>query len=198
MVLFKAASINLTPNDTRIDRPGMEWLKELIVGEHNAWKHEKVKRLKTVADELGVSISRLSIAWVLKNPNVSTAILGASKLDQLKEEQFPEIAIQNFNAFWDILDQAAQQDAKFRLSYAKTGCSFNDDSKCGRGNVQLVYSTNPSKKLLGFKLYIKNNSGITKQLYDTISTDFNLSAHPDLITWIKKMIWWLKPMPFRF
>jgi hypothetical protein len=103
------------------------------------------------------------------------------KLDQLKEEQFPEIAIQNFNAFWDILDQAAQQDAKFRLSYAKTGCSFNDDSKGGRGNVQLVYSTNPSKKLLGFKLYIKNNSGITKQLYDTISTDFNLSAHPDLI-----------------
>jgi hypothetical protein len=83
--------------------------------------------------------------------------------------------------FWDILDQAAQQDAKFRLSYAKTGCSFNDDSKGGRGNVQLVYSTNPSKKLLGFKLYIKNNSGITKQLYDTISTDFNLSAHPDLI-----------------
>jgi voltage-dependent potassium channel beta subunit len=83
--LLSGKYINLTPNDTRIDRPGMEWLKELIVGEHNAWKHEKVKRLKTVADELGVSISRLSIAWVLKNPNVSTAILGASKLDQLKE-----------------------------------------------------------------------------------------------------------------
>jgi aryl-alcohol dehydrogenase-like predicted oxidoreductase len=63
----------------------MEWLKELIVGEHNAWKHEKVKRLKVIADELGLSLSRLSIAWVLKNPNVSTAILGASKLDQLKE-----------------------------------------------------------------------------------------------------------------
>jgi aryl-alcohol dehydrogenase-like predicted oxidoreductase len=43
------------------------------------------KRLKMVADELGVSLSRLSIAWVLKNPNVSTAILGASKLEQLTE-----------------------------------------------------------------------------------------------------------------
>ena len=83
--LLSGKYINVTPNDTRLDRPGMEWLKELIVGEHNAWKHEKVKRLKTVADELGVSLSRLSIAWVLKNPNVSTAILGASKLDQLKE-----------------------------------------------------------------------------------------------------------------
>jgi voltage-dependent potassium channel beta subunit len=83
--LLSGKYINVTPNDTRIDRPGMEWLKELIVGEHNVWKHEKVKRLKIVADELGVSLSRLSIAWVLKNPNVSTAILGASKPDQLKE-----------------------------------------------------------------------------------------------------------------
>jgi voltage-dependent potassium channel beta subunit len=83
--LLSGKYINITPNDTRIDRPGMEWLKELIVGEHNAWKHEKVKRLKMVADELGVSLSRLSIAWVLKNPNVSTAILGASKLEQLTE-----------------------------------------------------------------------------------------------------------------
>ena len=83
--LLSGKYINVTPNDTRLDRPGMEWLKDLIVGEHNSWKHEKVKRLKVIADELGVSLSRLSIAWVLKNPNVSTAILGASKLDQLKE-----------------------------------------------------------------------------------------------------------------
>jgi len=83
--LLSGKYISVTPNDTRLDRPGMEWLKDLIVGEQNNWKHEKVKRLKVIADELGVSLSRLSIAWVLKNPNVSTAILGASKLDQLKE-----------------------------------------------------------------------------------------------------------------
>ena len=74
-----------TPEDTRINAKGMEWLKENIVGDSAKWKHEKVKALKTVADDLGVSLSGLSIAWVLKNPNVSTAILGASKTEQLED-----------------------------------------------------------------------------------------------------------------
>lgn len=83
--LLSGKYMNLTPNDTRIYRPGMEWLKELIVGEHNAWKHEKVKRLKAVADDLDTNLARLSIAWTLKNPNISTAILGASKVEQLED-----------------------------------------------------------------------------------------------------------------
>jgi len=83
--LLSGKYIDTTPQDTRINRPGMEWLKEMIVGDANKWKHEKVKALKKVADDLGVSLSRLSIAWVLKNPNVSTAILGASKTEQLED-----------------------------------------------------------------------------------------------------------------
>lgn len=83
--LLSGKYIDATPQDTRINRPGMEWLKEMIVGDANKWKHEKVKALKKVADDLGVSLSRLSIAWVLKNPNVSTAILGASKTEQLED-----------------------------------------------------------------------------------------------------------------
>ncbi len=38
-----------------------------------------------MATELGTTGACLSIAWVLKNPNVSTAILGASKVEQLEE-----------------------------------------------------------------------------------------------------------------
>jgi voltage-dependent potassium channel beta subunit len=83
--LLTGKYIDKTPEDTRINRPGMEWLKEKTIGEEAKWKHEKVKALKTVADDLGVSLSRLSIAWVLKNPNVSTAILGASKTEQLED-----------------------------------------------------------------------------------------------------------------
>jgi len=71
------------PLDTRIFRPGMEWLKERITGPESKENHEKVKRLKKIADELGVPLNRLAIAWVLKNPNVSTAILGASRTEQL-------------------------------------------------------------------------------------------------------------------
>jgi voltage-dependent potassium channel beta subunit len=83
--LLTGKYMDKTPEDTRINAKGMEWLKENIVGDAAKWKHEKVKALKTVADDLGVSLSNLSIAWVLKNPNVSTAILGASKTEQLED-----------------------------------------------------------------------------------------------------------------
>lgn len=76
---------NGTPSDTRIDRPGMEWLKERLVGESSSGKQEKSKKFTALAKELGTSPARLSIAWCLKNPNVSTAILGASKVEQLEE-----------------------------------------------------------------------------------------------------------------
>ena len=46
---------------------------------------EKVQALKSVADNLGCSQAALAMAWVLKNPNVSSAITGASKPDQITE-----------------------------------------------------------------------------------------------------------------
>jgi voltage-dependent potassium channel beta subunit len=46
---------------------------------------EKTKKLGKVADELGCTLSQLSIAWCLKNPNVSTVITGATKVEQLLE-----------------------------------------------------------------------------------------------------------------
>lgn len=81
--LLTGKYLNDTPKDTRIFRPGMEWLKEKITGPEAKANHEKVRRLKKIADEMGVPLNRLAIAWVLKNPNVSTAILGASRAEQL-------------------------------------------------------------------------------------------------------------------
>jgi aryl-alcohol dehydrogenase-like predicted oxidoreductase len=43
------------------------------------------ERLTEFSNELGISIIHLSLAWCLKNPDVSTVILGASSVDQLKE-----------------------------------------------------------------------------------------------------------------
>jgi voltage-dependent potassium channel beta subunit len=68
--------------DTRLDLKGMEWLKESVLAEE---KLEKAKKLQAYADELNVPLAKLSLAWCLKNPNVSTVILGASKTEQLKE-----------------------------------------------------------------------------------------------------------------
>ena len=46
---------------------------------------EKLRALSDIADSIGVSMSQLAIAWTIVNPNVTTAILGATNEQQLKE-----------------------------------------------------------------------------------------------------------------
>ena len=46
---------------------------------------ERIKAITPIAEKLNVSMSNLAIAWCLLNKNVSTVILGASKLTQLEE-----------------------------------------------------------------------------------------------------------------
>lgn len=69
------------PADSRAALPGYEWLKE----RWTAHERDMVARLERVAREIGCSLSQMSIGWILRNPNVSTVILGASKPEQLKE-----------------------------------------------------------------------------------------------------------------
>jgi aryl-alcohol dehydrogenase-like predicted oxidoreductase len=45
----------------------------------------RVQQLKPLADEAGLSMAQLAIAWVLQNANVSTAIIGASRPEQVTE-----------------------------------------------------------------------------------------------------------------
>jgi aryl-alcohol dehydrogenase-like predicted oxidoreductase len=70
------------PTDTRLSIEGLEWLKERNLTEERI---EKVKAIKKIADDINVSLPVFGIAWCLKNPNVSTVILGASKVPQLEE-----------------------------------------------------------------------------------------------------------------
>ena len=70
---------------TRASLPGMEWLREELVGAAARPKIERVKRLKAVADRLGCTRAQLALAWCLKNPHVSSAITGATRREQVKE-----------------------------------------------------------------------------------------------------------------
>ena len=56
-------------------------LKEAL----NEKKLAKLKKLKTLAEQIGCSMAQLSLAWCLKNPHVSSVIMGASTNAQLKE-----------------------------------------------------------------------------------------------------------------
>ena len=53
------------------------WLRDEVL--------EAVQNLKPIADQVGLTMSQLAIAWVLQNPNVSSAIMGATKPSQVKE-----------------------------------------------------------------------------------------------------------------
>lgn len=67
---------------TRLDIEGMDWLKNRVLVDENI---AKVGKLVTLAEEIGTTMPRLALAWTIKNPNVSTAIMGASKLSQLED-----------------------------------------------------------------------------------------------------------------
>jgi len=72
------------PADSRINQPGYEWLRHSVLGKGNE-RVDKVRALQPIADELGVELAQLSIAWCLLNPHVSTVMLGASKTEQLEK-----------------------------------------------------------------------------------------------------------------
>lgn len=74
--------LNGIPEDSRLAIQGFDWLKERWVQEA---KIEKVKKLAVLAQEMNVSLAEMAIAWTVKNPNVTTAILGATKKHQLEE-----------------------------------------------------------------------------------------------------------------
>jgi voltage-dependent potassium channel beta subunit len=65
----------------------IEWLRNLM-REHKMLSEEtigKIQKLESIAKRIGCTLPQLSIAWCLKNPNVSTVITGASRKEQLLE-----------------------------------------------------------------------------------------------------------------
>ena len=70
------------PDDSRLALEGFEWLKDRTLSEQ---KIARVKELEKIANELDMSLATLSIAWCIRNQNVTTAILGATSEKQLTE-----------------------------------------------------------------------------------------------------------------
>ena len=70
------------PEGSRLAIKGFEWLKERWIQEE---KIKKAVAIGELARELEVPMASLAIAWTIKNPNVTTAILGATRKEQLDE-----------------------------------------------------------------------------------------------------------------
>ena len=83
--LLTGKYINGMPSGTRTSLKNYKFIKESFESDSYIEKHEKVKKLKVIADDLSIPLTNLALSWCLKNSNVSTVILGASKKDQLIE-----------------------------------------------------------------------------------------------------------------
>jgi voltage-dependent potassium channel beta subunit len=70
------------PPRSRAALEGFDWLRQNIRAPENI---ERVRRLAPIAADLGCTLAQMAIAWCLKNPNVSTVITGASRVEQVHE-----------------------------------------------------------------------------------------------------------------
>jgi len=73
------------PADSRANLPGYEWLKARLETEDGRAKLAKAAELAKLADQAGMPLHHMALLWCLKNPHVSTVILGASRLEQLED-----------------------------------------------------------------------------------------------------------------
>ena len=76
---------NGIPTGSRMSLPDYKFLRDNLESKEGANNIKKVVRLSKISDKLGISMAQLSIAWCLKNKNVSTVILGATNTKQLDE-----------------------------------------------------------------------------------------------------------------
>jgi len=88
------------PAGSRFTVEGYGWLKERILRGNRV---EIARRLGKLADEAGIGMTHLALAWCLKNPNVSTVILGASNVDQVRENLGAMEAVERLGD--DVMDR---------------------------------------------------------------------------------------------
>jgi voltage-dependent potassium channel beta subunit len=90
---------NGIPKNSRLSVTGFEWLRDRELSDARI---KSVVQLEKLAGSLGTSLATLSIAWCIKNPNVTTAILGATSSKQLVEnfkalEVLPKLTLEVMN-----------------------------------------------------------------------------------------------------
>lgn len=73
------------PSNTRTSLKNYKFIKDSFESEDYKMRHEKVRELDQLSNDLNIPLVNLALGWCLKNDNVSTVILGASKAEQLNQ-----------------------------------------------------------------------------------------------------------------
>jgi len=83
---------NGVQSEGRLAQENYAWLQKSVIGEPRERRIERARKFTALARELGVAPAPLAIAWCLRNPHVSTVMLGASRAAQLVEN-FEALAV---------------------------------------------------------------------------------------------------------
>lgn len=107
------------PEGTRATLEGYEWLRKIFENEEAQRRIKKVGLMMPIAEELGCSMAQLALAWLLKNPNVSTVITGASRAEQVTEnmkalEVVDKLTDDVMQRIEGILDNKPEPETDFR------------------------------------------------------------------------------------
>ncbi len=70
---------------SRLGQESLQWLQASVLGDPAEQRLHKVRAFTALAAELGETPAQLAIAWCLRNPHVSSVILGASRVPQLEQ-----------------------------------------------------------------------------------------------------------------
>ena len=83
---------NGIPPNSRAAQPDMGWFRKQV--DDKKEELQKFATLASIAKEIGndVTLSQIALAWTIKNPNVSSAIIGATSVEQL-DENFGAISV---------------------------------------------------------------------------------------------------------
>lgn len=93
------------PENSRLALEGFDWLRDKTLSEARI---ASVRKLQAIAHELGTTLATLAIAWCISNPNVTTAILGATREEQLTEnlkapELYPKLTKEVLQQIDDVM-----------------------------------------------------------------------------------------------
>ncbi|AIO50025.1 L-glyceraldehyde 3-phosphate reductase [Burkholderia cenocepacia] len=80
--LLTSKYLNGVPADARVNKPGGGSLKQEHLSADNL---EHVRKLNTIAERRGQSLAQMALAWVLRNGRVTSALIGASRAGQVRE-----------------------------------------------------------------------------------------------------------------
>lgn len=80
--LLTGKYVDGVPEGSRATLEGYEWLRDMVTDPE---ANGRVRDLQSIADELDCTLAQLAIAWCATNPNVSTVITGASRVEQVQE-----------------------------------------------------------------------------------------------------------------